>query len=256
MAKFSTLNLCVLLALANAKVILPKTLTRFDPQTSGGDFPIEIDDTPYQVSLQRNGKHVCGGSIISDKWILTAADCTAYKNAKSFSVRIGSTKHAAGGQVKKVAKIVSHPEYSIENSIYDFCLLELQDTIQFDNTIQTIKLTIKEPEAGTMALVSGWEATHVPWQLNAELRAANVPIINREDCNKEFAGRIHESMICAGFMDQGGRDTCRGDNGGPLAIDGQLVGVVSFTRGCDGGYPGVYSNVAAVLDWINETTNA
>ncbi|XP_055590612.1 trypsin-1-like [Uranotaenia lowii] len=257
MAKLIILNVCALLALANAGVIVPKHLPRFDPRMIVGGYPIEIDEAPYQVSLQRDGNHICGGSIISSKWILTAAHCTEYGSTKSFSVRIGSTKHAAGGQVKKVANIVSHPEYDGVSIVNDFCLLELEETLQFDNSIQTIKLTVDEPEAGSIALVSGWGATHSPSESNAKLRAANVPIVTREDCNKAYDGRIHESMICAGFLEQGGKDSCQGDSGGPLTIDGQLVGVVSWGRGCaEAGYPGVYSNVASVLDWINETTNA
>ncbi|XP_055590619.1 trypsin-1-like [Uranotaenia lowii] len=222
-----------------------------------GGFPIEIAKVPYQVSLQIDGSHLCGGSIISSKWILTAAHCTKLGYTDRFSVRIGSTKHAGGGQVLKVVKVVFHPRYSGNDpAIYDLSLVELEHELQFNSSIKKIKLARGEPKAGSMGLVSGWGDTHSPWESNAILRATHVPIVTRDDCSKAYGARIPESMICAGFLWQGGKDSCQNDSGGPLVIDGQLVGVVSWGEGCAlAGYPGVYSNVAAVLDWINETIN-
>ncbi|XP_055607556.1 trypsin-1-like [Uranotaenia lowii] len=253
MANFLILNVCALLILANAGVIISDTL--LDSRTIVGGFPIEIHEAPYQVSLQINESHGCGGSIISSSWILTAAHCIE-DGIESLSVRLGSTKHAAGGEVKKIAKTVCHPYYVLANHFsYDFCLLKLESRIKLSNTIQTIKLADKEPRTGSFALVSGWGDTRSSTESNDVLRAAYVPIISREDCNKAYNGVIDNSMICAGLW-EGGRDSCKADSGGPLVFDGLLVGVVSWGEGCgEARYPGVYGSVAAVLDWIKETTN-
>lgn len=90
------------------------------------------------------------------------------------------------------------------------------------------------------------------------LRAVNLPIVNQDYCNSQYGGRITPQMICAGFQ-EGGKDTCFGDSGGPLTCqqngEKQLVGIVSFGRGCARpNYPGVYVRLTAVRDWIQNRT--
>lgn len=107
---------------------------------------------------------------------------------------------------------------------------------------------------------SGFSAgnTHNSSESNEKLRAAVVPAANQNYCNTQYNGRITPRMICAGYK-EGGKDSCQGDSGGPLTIEVngevQLVGVVSFGRGCaEPNYPGVYARVTAVRSWIKRQT--
>uniref|UniRef100_A0A182MAL4 trypsin n=1 Tax=Anopheles culicifacies TaxID=139723 RepID=A0A182MAL4_9DIPT len=123
-----------------------------------GGFEIDVSETPYQVSLQYFNSHRCGGSVLNNKWVLTAAHCTFGINADSLAVRLGSSRHASGGTLVQVARVVEHPNYN-ENTIdYDYSLLELEGELTFSDAVQPVDLPEQdEPvEDGTMTTVSGW----------------------------------------------------------------------------------------------------
>ena len=223
-----------------------------------GGVEINIEDAPYQISLQKYGSHICGGSIISEGFVLTAAHCTDGAVASSMSVRIGSSKYASGGVTIKVEKIIQHELYNKRNVDYDFSLLKLASEIEFDETKQPVELPeLNEPVAdGTSCFVSGWGNTQNAAESRAHLRAAFVPSVNQVDCNKAYVafGGVTDRMICAGYP-EGGKDACQGDSGGPLVANGKLVGVVSWGYGCaKPGYPGVYSRVAVAREWISKNS--
>ena len=93
--------------------------------------------------------------------------------------------------------------------------------------------------------------------LPTKCQFVRVPVISNDDCNDAYDGDITEAMICAGHLGIGGKDACTGDSGGPLVCvyggKGVITGVVSFGSGCaKPDFPGVYSRVAYVLDWIKE----
>lgn len=220
-----------------------------------GGFQIDIAEVPYQVSLQRGGYHFCGGSIISPRWVLTAAHCTeGNSNPSSYTIRAGSSDRTNGGVLLKVKSVIAHPAYDNENLNYDFSLLELAENIGFGRSIQSVSL----PEAdeisddGSMCTVSGWGDTLNYIENNIMLRAVNVPSYSQEQCSKALANKITEQMICAGYA-AGGKDSCQGDSGGPLVSDGKLIGVVSWGKGCARPkLPGVYARVSSVREWIRE----
>ena len=171
-------------------------------------------------------------------------------------MRIGSSEYSQGGDLLQVHKIHQHENYSPSNIDYDYSILELATEIEFDETKQPINLP--EPDEsvddGTLLDVSGWGNTQNSLESNKILRQAVVPKVNQSDCDEAYVmyGGITDRMICAGY-EEGGKDACQGDSGGPLSINNTLVGVVSWGFGCaKPNYPGVYSRVAAVVDWVNE----
>ncbi|KAL5279431.1 hypothetical protein ACFFRR_003820 [Megaselia abdita] len=230
---------------------------RLDGKIVGG-YKIDIKDAPHQISLQHRSGHICGGSIISPKWILTAAHCTNGGKAATFKVRVGSSEAAKGGEMIQVAKIVQHKQFNYSSVDYDYSLLELSQEINFDDTKQAIKL----PEGdegdtdGVVVKVSGWGNTQSS-ESRSWLREAEVPLVNSDLCSKKYEkyGGITPRMICAGYM-EGGKDACQGDSGGPLFTnDGVLIGVVSWGYGCARpDFPGVYSRVSAARKWIKENS--
>uniref|UniRef100_A0A182TUE7 trypsin n=1 Tax=Anopheles melas TaxID=34690 RepID=A0A182TUE7_9DIPT len=205
-----------------------------------------------KVSLQYNGKHHCGGSILNSKWILTAAHCIDLYSEVKPTVRVGSSEHAAGGTVLHLVRIVPHPEHSPSANNYDIALLELESELTFSDNVQPVELPEQDDpiEEGTMGIVSGWGMTMSAAHSNAILRATNVPTVNQQECNQAYQsyGGITEQMFCAGY-EQGGTGTCRNDSGGPFVAEGKLIGVVSWSHECAlAGYPGVYARVASYDD--------
>ncbi|XP_062558436.1 trypsin 3A1-like [Armigeres subalbatus] len=241
----------------NHSTLFQNLITKSSSRIVGG-FPVSIEDVPYQVSLRNwAGSHMCGGSIISSRWILTAAHCASASSSPMYTIMAGSTNRKEG-TVFKLERIIPHPLYNGNTIDYDFSLIELKQDIEFDDTRSAIALPMQdEPlKEGALCRVSGWGDTKNWSESTTLLRATDVPSVDQDRCSTAYGGfgGITPRMLCAGYW-EGGKDACQGDSGGPLASGGKLVGVVSWGYGCAmEGYPGVYSRVAAVRDWIQQET--
>jgi trypsin len=126
----------------------------------------------------------------------------------------------------------------------------------FGSGVGVIPLTHKEPAAGTRCVVCGWGTTTPGGSLPSQLQAGVVYIISRAECNAAYAdyGGITVNMICAG-VPGGGTGACQGDSGGPLVCGGQLAGIVSWGLSCAlAKYPGIFSNIATLRNFITEQT--
>jgi len=122
--------------------------------------------------------------------------------------------------------------------------------------IQPISLTSTEPAVGSIAVVSSWGYLSSGGPFSSQLQAVDVFITSRPECNYAYAssGGITENVICAA-VPGGGKGTCHLDDGGPLVVGCQLVGILSYGGGCgDARYPAVYSNVATIKDFITQQT--
>lgn len=228
-----------------------------------GGRETSIEEHPWQVSLQMSGFHFCGGSIISEDTILTAGHCTVNYPASMMKVRLGSSTSASGGALHEVQKVVRHENFRTgrrgipEN---DVAVLKLKSSIDLGKTSQPIVLFDAKENTpdGVLSTISGWGNVREGGNAPAVLHTVDVPIVSKTDCSKAYEkwGGIPEGQICAAFP-AGGKDTCQGDSGGPLVIGGRQAGIVSWGNGCARkGYPGVYTEIAAVREWIKEHANA
>ncbi|XP_064424762.1 transmembrane protease serine 5-like [Latimeria chalumnae] len=222
---------------------------------------------PWQVSLYHNSKHMCGGTIITHQWIITAAHCV-------YNYRLPEVSHwlVYAGMVTRSFVEPDHIGYPVETIIYnqnyddrshdyDIALMKLKSPLNFTDIIRPVCLPgiNQEFPGGTQCWISGWGYTrpdnfHIP----DTLKEASVPLISTKKCNSScmYDGEITPRMLCAGYP-EGKTDACQGDSGGPLVCeDGNvwhLVGVVSWGTGCaEPNHPGVYTKVVELLHWIYE----
>ncbi|KAL2825253.1 trypsin-like cysteine/serine peptidase domain-containing protein [Aspergillus pseudoustus] len=223
----------------------------------GGD-EASIEDYPYQIQLLSDGSLICGGSIISNQYVVTAGHCTEGASASSLSIRAGSSSSSGGGTVVPVSSIAHHPDYDAATTDNDISILTLSKDLTFGSGIQAVKLPTSSalPAAGTIATATGWGALQEGGDVSETLQYVEVPIVNKSECARDYQGfgNITASMLCAGAP-EGGKDACQGDSGGPLVADGVLVGITSWGNGCArAGYPGVYSSPAYFRDFITSVT--
>ncbi|KAH8367983.1 hypothetical protein KR084_005215 [Drosophila pseudotakahashii] len=243
---------------ASGFVILPKIV---------GGYTVTIDQVPFQVSVRRRKiheqhygmGHVCGGAIISQRVVCSAAHCYAINNSVPLQYRDPELYVVVAGssaidrtdrftQEYLVQRIIGHERYNRTTLENDIALLFLNGFIPWQSqVVRAIPLTIEAPQEGTTCLIHGWgKVTRT--DKSGSLQQAPVPILNKELCQVIY--KLPASQMCAGFL-QGGIDACQGDSGGPLICDGHLAGIISWGVGCaDPGYPGVYTNVSHFLDWI------
>ncbi|CAH0553081.1 unnamed protein product [Brassicogethes aeneus] len=236
---------------------LPNVFPIPDGRIVGGDS-VDIKDYPYQVSVQISNEHDCGGTIVGNKWIVTAAHCTVEytRYVGMVSIRAGSSKLERAGQVVKVKKIYIHPKYDDSTTDYDISILELKNEITIENAKPIPLAPAKSYVApGSIATITGWGDTQEYGNLANVLQMVQIPIVSTEACKQAYGEDITERMICAGYT-EGGKDSCQGDSGGPLVINGTLTGVVSWGNGCAlPESPGVYSSIPALRTWVDSVIN-
>lgn len=215
---------------------------------------IEIHKVPYQVSLQQFSKknHFCGGSIISPNIVVSAAHCFRMVKANDIRIRLGSSNNNHSGELVKVEKLLVHEKFAESGFSYDVALLKLATPVRRSSNLQFIELARNLPPKGAELLISGWGTTcHLGCNQTQTLMGVHVAYIDRETCGSsqyEYGNMIDETMICAYTIY---KDSCQGDSGGPLVYNNQLVGIVSWGKGCANvGHPGVYTDVTVVRGWI------
>lgn len=228
-----------------------------DSRIIGGQFA-SPGQFPFQVSLQLKGRHHCGGSIISETFIVTAAHCTIGQNPALMKVIVGTTDLLAGdGRTASIAQFIIHPRYNPQSQDYDISLIKLAQPLALGSSkVDKIELAAADANfaADTMATISGFGAINGNLQLPNKLKFANVQLWSRDYCNPQNIPGITDRMICAGHP-SGQISSCQGDSGGPLTVDKKLFGVVSWGFGCGAqGKPAMYSYVGALRSWIKQNS--
>uniref|UniRef100_A0A8C7XJ80 Zgc:100868 n=1 Tax=Oryzias sinensis TaxID=183150 RepID=A0A8C7XJ80_9TELE len=217
---------------------------------------------PWQVSLHRPSLY-CGGSLINDQWVLTAAHCVTGANPAGLTAYLGrhSQQESNPNEVNRtVAEVITHPDYKGETNENDIALLKLSSPVTFTAYIAPVCLAASGSSfySGVECWVTGWGNIAIgealPYPQN--LQEVKVPVVGNRQCQCNFGQpKISENMICAGLQ-KGGKDACQLDSGGPLVRKqgGRWIqaGIVSFGEGCaEPNYPGVYTRVSQYQTWIN-----
>ena len=222
------------------------------------------NEYPYQVAIRSRGGALafCGGTIIANNWVLTAAHC--FYNERGYTKTASQVEVVPGTHANladpitlrfavPVAKIIVHPGYNTRTKANDICMLKVSGSlIQNQNGIYSEKIDMDMGSVGNMvglpATVTGYGTMSEGGHPSSQLRTVEVEILDNRKC-AVYGVFDTNAMLCAG-VHEGGRDSCQGDSGGPLMARGSngkpvLIGVVSFGGGCARkGLPGVYARVS------------
>ncbi|XP_041109909.1 coagulation factor IXb [Polyodon spathula] len=231
-----------------------------------GGSACQPGEIPWQVVMINTDtkEWYCGGSILNERWIITAAHC--------FITRVETTivagehdmyKNEGTESYHSIAEILPHPLYDSKKSLYnhDLALVRLKEPITFSEHALPVCLgpqdfiqkVMSEEDSG---VVSGWGRLVQGGRPASVLQKVSVPYVERRSCKESSNKDVSKFMFCAGFY-EGGQDSCQGDSGGPHTTKYKgisfLTGIVSWGEGCASkGKYGIYTMVARYYKWITD----
>lgn len=266
---------CILLLLAVIVYVAEGEVDDYvNRRIVGGRFA-KRNEVPYQVAIRYRGGDLafCGGTIVHENWVLTAAHCVY--NKEGFTKVPGRLEVVVGTHDLKnvqntrshslnVKKIIVHGRYDTNSKGNDIAFLKVEGSLivkQARNGIHSDKIPLaKKGEdakyVGQPATVTGYGTTMEDGSASPELKTVDVTVLSNDKC-RGYSGYDEILMLCAG-VPEGGKDSCQGDSGGPLIHKDRmgystLIGVVSFGGGCArAGSPGVYARAATYNSLLQE----
>ncbi|XP_050302337.1 trypsin-1-like [Anthonomus grandis grandis] len=254
-----------------------QTLNERNAKIVGGEHAVEAE-FPWLVSITRRGTHFCGGTLISNRYVMTAAHCLCTGSGNDqispSSIKVTISQHDLTNKNSNafqigIKSLKVHPEYSCNKVKNDIAILELEKIVAWTESVTPACLPDNYEKAysnfqNEFATVAGWGWTNEERGGGGRatiLQKAKVQVIETEKCRTWYKSqgkktKITESQICAGH-EQGGVDACWADSGGPLMVHTDsknqmmVVGVVSTGIGCARPYlPGIYTRVSEFIPWI------
>ncbi|XP_073709791.1 vitamin K-dependent protein C-like [Misgurnus anguillicaudatus] len=221
-------------------------------------------ESPWQVLILNHlGKFHCGGVLIDENWVLTAAHCL--ETSSRFRVRLGDYDRFRPEGTEKTITVkqhFTHPQYNPITRHNDIALLQLLGPATFSNYILPACLPSHDlaeqvlHRNGTLTIVTGWgKKNETDHRYSDTLNFIEIPLVDTKECSKHMMNNLTQNMLCAGVLGQV-KDACEVDSGGPMMTlfhdTWFLLGLVSWGEGC--GHRdklGIYTKVSSYLDWID-----
>ncbi|CAH1637696.1 unnamed protein product [Spodoptera littoralis] len=267
--------------------LLPLQCGNIESDRIWGGNRTRLYEMPWMVLLSydsaRGPKLSCGGSLINERYVLTAAHCVSFlgnrlrldgvilgeydvKQDPDCEMSDGKKYCAPNIRNVSIASVIAHPGYTPQSLVDDIALIRLAEPADFSlDSMKPVCLPVtselqRESLIGQNAVVAGWGVTEDGLE-SSVLLSVDLPVISNTDCMTAYRDslKLKETQICAGGVKD--KDSCGGDSGGPLMFPGKMGnygvryvqrGIVSFgSKRCGlGGFPGVYTNVAYYMNWI------
>ncbi|XP_026207707.1 serine protease [Anabas testudineus] len=218
---------------------------------------------PWQVSVHYQGSHICGGTLISNQWVLTAAHCIITNSPSPWTLYFGRVTQSGPNiyEVSRtVSQVISNPDFNNTFLNNDIALMKLSSPVSYTDYIKPICLASNSSQFynSTLCWATGWGriGNNEPLQAYNTLQEVQIPVVGNNQCSCDYVpekdANITSNMICAG---QQGKGTCQGDSGGPLQCKQGSVwiqaGITSFGVPCAlAGFPEVFARVSQFQIWI------
>ncbi|XP_067270920.1 granzyme B(G,H)-like [Pseudorasbora parva] len=205
------------------------------------------------VSLQVNGYHICGGFLISDQFVLTAAHCWNRRDFLTVVVGAHDLWNSKCSYRIGVKSYIPHPYYIGPPNPFrnDIMLLKLKKRVKLNNKVRLISLPKdRNIKAGTRCIVAGWGRLATNGPVSNRLMEADTTVKSQAECQHRWGSTyLASKMICA----YGCGGSCRGDSGGPLVCGNTAVGITSFgSKQCNSPeHPNVYTKISPYRRWIH-----
>lgn len=240
------------------------SLSRLRRREKPEDRPQGREDWPWMAVFflkKDNTVWYCGGSLLNSRYVLTAAHCftePANKDASSSYVRLGEFDILREGETEiqdyEIEEIISHPDYDRGTQRNDIAIVKLNQTVEYTQFVRPICLPNAEPQPDEDTIVAGWGRIEEKKDKSHLLLYVDIPVWDHDECVDAMTQPVHETNICAASK-TGGKDSCKGDSGGPLMYQARSkrwenVGIVSWGNKCGEAYPGIYTSVLKYLQWI------
>ncbi|XP_060537122.1 trypsin-1-like isoform X2 [Cylas formicarius] len=222
----------------------------------------------YRMKEMQQGleQQFCGGALITDTHILTAAHCAQGISASEMRVRLGEYDFSKPNETRSkdysVAEIIQHEDFVLSTYDNDIAIIRLAQPTSFNTYVWPICLPPSgETFENETVVVAGWGQQYFAGPTSEVLMQVVIPVWEQQNCVDSFLQRITDNTLCAAGYD-GGKDSCQGDSGGPLMYqlkNGRwvTVGIVSWGIECGNkGSPGIYTRVNKYLPWIVRNTIA
>jgi len=236
---------------------------------------VNIKDAPWYASILVRSYLKCGGVLVSNNYILTAAKCVDGYKVKNIKVRLGTSSCRSGGSQLGICSVKIHSQYSSWRFDNNLALLKTCELINATDEIKPIERIDKLPDDNSRANITGCGSRSGSWldvlqekrsagifdgivnilsNLPAQLHGTEVKILSQEQCAADwtFPFLLHDGIsdltICTKSSRTG---ACSFDMGAPLVVDNKLVGILS-RAGCSI-KPDVFSNVLKNTDWLDSS---